>query len=169
MTGCGIRSAANMTAWPRPPKASAPSEERFAISLMSAPAANDFSPAPVMTTARTERSPAIDSRAARRRSSCGVSNAFSACGRLSVTVATAPSRLTSTAIGVSFPHARPWLPPVADVVGDVARRVVERMLPAGQIEAAGFARRDAHRQRAVGDDGVFGHQRAGGDDRAVAD
>ena len=59
---------------------------------MSAPAMNDFSPAPVMITTRTPSS-SLTARMARRSSSsvCALS-AFRTLGRLMVMVATAPSR-----------------------------------------------------------------------------
>ena len=62
---------------------------------MSAPATNDFSPAPVRITTRTLSS-CLSSRIARRRSSSvWVLSAFSTFGRLIVTIAVAPSRSIS--------------------------------------------------------------------------
>src|SRR5262245_61126319 len=62
---------------------------------MSAPAMNDFSPAPVMITTRIAPS-CFSSRIARRSSSVvGVSRALRTAGRLTVRIATAPSRSSS--------------------------------------------------------------------------
>src|SRR5262249_55563570 len=83
------------TCWPRIACSRPPIGVIAASSLMSAPATNDLSPAPVSTSARTASS-CFRSRTARRSSSSvAVSSAFRTFGRLMVTTATAPSRSTS--------------------------------------------------------------------------
>ncbi len=57
--------------------------------LMSAPATNARSPAPVSTTARADGVVASSLRRSRSSVSVGRSSAFSASGRSTVTVATA--------------------------------------------------------------------------------
>ena len=71
---------------------------RSFISAMSAPATNDLSPPPVSTTARTLSSADSSRAAASSRSLVSVLSALSASGRSTVTTATAPSRMTSTAM-----------------------------------------------------------------------
>src|SRR5947207_1110490 len=63
-----------------------------ASSLMSAPAMNAFSPAPVTITTRTDASCFRCSTACRSSSVVGVSRALRTAGRLMVRIATAPSR-----------------------------------------------------------------------------
>src|SRR5262249_14376743 len=63
-----------------------------ASSLMSAPATKAFSPAPVMTIARTSWSRLNSSAARSSSSSVAVFSAFRTLGRLMVTVATRASR-----------------------------------------------------------------------------
>ena len=65
-----------------------------AISLMSAPAAKAFSPAPVSTAQRCAESASKAAKAAIRSSRTWLLSAFNACGRLSVISVTAPRAST---------------------------------------------------------------------------
>ena len=65
-----------------------------AISLMSEPAQNAFSPAPVRITTRTCGSSAISCQIAPNLSLAGTSSEFIACGRLMVTTATPFARFS---------------------------------------------------------------------------
>src|SRR5262245_51117693 len=77
-------------AWSRPEAG-----ELAVNSLMSAPATNDLSPAPVMTIVRTPSSRLSSSTARRRSSRVETSSALRTLGRLIVMMATAASRSIS--------------------------------------------------------------------------
>ena len=81
--------------------------------LMSAPATNAFSPAPVRTTTRADSSSASSRSRSRSSVSVSTSSAFSASWRSIVTTATAPSRATSTLT----PGPRPCRKSTISVVG----------------------------------------------------
>jgi hypothetical protein len=90
--------------------------DRPANSPISAPAMNDFSPEPVMTTAPTPSSVSISARAARSSTRTSSFSALSLSGRLIVRMATRPSRAESTVwdmvllVGFSgSPEAPGWL------------------------------------------------------------
>ncbi len=97
--GCGAPSMAATTLRPSNDAWRASSGLMSRNSAMSAPATKAFSPAPVSTTARTSASPAISSATASNSRLVAVFRAFITSGRVTVTTATAPSRLTSTAMG----------------------------------------------------------------------
>ena len=88
----GAFSSSWPTSWPSPPHSFACSTERPLMYLMSAPAANARSPAPVRTIAPTP--PSSRNSTSRSRSSVSVptSSAFIASGRSIVTTATASWR-----------------------------------------------------------------------------
>src|SRR4051812_24458209 len=83
------------TCWPASAKARAVVAVCTASSLMSAPATNALSPAPVRMTARTPSSSFRSSIVRRSASSVSAFRALRTLGRLNVTVATAPLRSTS--------------------------------------------------------------------------
>src|SRR4051812_35721911 len=92
ITGLPMCSTRSSTCWPRIACLRPPAGVCVASSLMSAPAMNDFSPAPVRITARTASS-CFSSRTARRSSSSvWVLSALRTLGRLTVRTATPPSR-----------------------------------------------------------------------------
>ena len=102
MTGFPIRSMRSNTCWPRDACARAPAGVMTASSLMSAPATNDFSPAPVSTTTRTASSCWRSRIAACSSSSVCAFNALRTLGRLIVSVATAPLRSTAGSLDSFF-------------------------------------------------------------------
>src|SRR4029078_4325776 len=116
------------------------------ISLMSQPAQNAFSPAPVSTIARTPESAASSCQIAPSRSFAGTSSALSACGRSSVTVATPSGRLRNST-DMLAPAARA-MPPTRSLFhgeADLAHDAAELVALARQERAhvLGVARLDA--------------------------
>ena len=73
-----------------------------ANSLMSAPATNDLSPAPVMMMTRTDSSCLRSSMARRRSSSVAALSALRTFGRLIVTIATVDVVISSSTSGYSM-------------------------------------------------------------------
>src|SRR5687768_6215825 len=169
MTGCGSRSTALVSACPLRPNAIPPAGVRSTISLISAPAANARSPAPVRITARTERSWPSAWNAAPRRSSCSELNALRACGRFIVTTAMPSSMSTSTAMSASSCFHSYEGGSVCGGIANVAARIFSRRGPLLIREQALFPSRHAHHQSAWGDDGILRDQRRGGDNRLRAD
>ena len=94
IVGFGIDSRRRPHSWPSIPQPCASSTLISVISVMSAPAANAFSPAPVRTTVRASVSSA--SSRSRSRSSVSVSpfSALSTSGRSIVTTATPSARFS---------------------------------------------------------------------------
>ena len=90
ITGIGSVSSLRNTSFPFLPNASPSALVSVLISPISAPATNDFSPAPVKITQRTVLR-SIASKVASNSSSTWLFKAFNAFGRLIVIVATAPS------------------------------------------------------------------------------
>src|SRR5437899_9171980 len=91
---------------------------------MSAPAMNDFSPAPVSTTTRTLSSCFIWRATRLSSSSVGAFNAFNTFGRFTVTIATAPlcsRRRLSKDIARNLERKRPHQPAEHDRRRDEAR------------------------------------------------
>ena len=75
----------SVSAWPDRVFACAVTGVSLVISLMSAPAANDLSPAPVKTTPRTSESSRASSNADRNSEMVFAFRALSTLGRLMVT------------------------------------------------------------------------------------
>src|SRR4249920_3159637 len=92
ITGLPRCSTMSKTCWPASANARALVGVCTASSLMSAPATNALSPAPVRITTRISPSSFRSSIARRSASSVSAFRAFRTLGRLNVTVATAPLR-----------------------------------------------------------------------------
>src|SRR5215471_4491765 len=96
--GLGISSSSRAASWPSAPHSFASSGPRPPMYLMSAPATNARSPAPVRTTTRADSSSASSARRSRSSVSVSTLSAFSASCRSMVTTATASLRSTTTLI-----------------------------------------------------------------------
>src|SRR5690242_3746492 len=167
MTGLPRFSIRSVNACPRRVASSASTAVLFAISAMSAPAANAFSPAPVRMTPRTVESSRESSKAARNSWIVTLFSAFRTLGLFSVTYAIGPflsyktfssfraeaselisfslliadlrrSYLGTLYLGVHDACQVPFRPKQGLLVRAVKIRAVDRSTQVGQKHAAAF-------------------------------
>ena len=101
IVGCGSASRSSIVRRMFLTKIGTRSSGMVRRSFRSAPAQNDFSPAPVIRIARTDRSWRSSSNSVRSLRSVGNDRQFMTSGRLMVSVMTSPSRSMSTSSGWS--------------------------------------------------------------------